>query len=265
MGRQQLTLALGLPEPSASAATFYLGAHQPGWLGLADVPLFVSAPRIWRRSGPLVPRVPWALDSGGFSELSRHGAWRTRAHEYAAVVRRAQSWGLLRWAAPQDWMCEPQILARTGLSVAEHQQRTIVSVLELRDLGVPVIPVLQGWQVGDYLRHADAYLAAGIDLTNEPVVGVGTVCRRQDTSEAEWLIRRLHADGLRLHGFGVKIGGLRRIARCLVSADSMAWSFGARRRKIRLSGCTHQTCANCLRYAQEWRAALVTSLGGAIQ
>ena len=35
--------------------------------------------------------------------------------------------------------------------------------------------------------------------------------------------------GLRLHGFGVKAGGLVRYADCLASADSLAWSFEARR------------------------------------
>ncbi len=28
--------------------------------------------------------------------------------------------GCLLWAAPQDWMCEPWITAKTGLTVAEH-------------------------------------------------------------------------------------------------------------------------------------------------
>ncbi len=28
--------------------------------------------------------------------------------------------GCLLWAAPHDWMCEPWITAKTGLTVAEH-------------------------------------------------------------------------------------------------------------------------------------------------
>jgi len=36
------------------------------------------------------------------------------------------------------------------------------------------------------------------------------------------------------------------------SADSMAWSFTARRRPVRLDGCTHKTCANCPRWAEQW-------------
>jgi hypothetical protein len=30
-----------------------------------------------------------------------------------------------------DWMCEPQILAGTGLSVAEHQRLTLENFLHL--------------------------------------------------------------------------------------------------------------------------------------
>ncbi len=29
--------------------------------------------------------------------------------------------GNLQWAAPQDWMCEPWIVAKTGLTVEYHQ------------------------------------------------------------------------------------------------------------------------------------------------
>lgn len=30
----------------------------------------------------------------------------------------------MRFAAPMDWMCEPWILSKTGLTLAEHQERT---------------------------------------------------------------------------------------------------------------------------------------------
>ena len=43
-----------------------------------------------------------------------------------------------------------------------------------------------------------------------------------------------------------------RYADCLASADSLAWSFEARR-AAPLPGCGHASCANCLRYAVAWR------------
>lgn len=230
-----------------------MGTHMPHWLATVNVPLFVSHRRLAGRRTLPRARVGWALDSGGFTELSMFGEWRTTPEEYVAAVRRYRDEiGGLEWAAPQDWMCEPFMLDKTGLTVGEHQRRTVENYLELRSLApdLPFVPVLQGWAVGDYLRHADAYERAGVDLPTEPTVGVGSVCRRQATSEIEDLMLRLRP--LRLHGFGVKTEGLSRYAYLLASADSLAWSYTARNRPP-LPGCTHKSCANCLRFALRWR------------
>lgn len=127
---------------------FWLGIHEPSWLERVDIPLFVSRRRLGRLKR--LPRAigPWALDSGGFSELSLHGRFELPPAAYAAEVRRYRDEiGGLAWAAPQDWMCEPAMLARTGLSVDEHQRRTVANYLELRQIApeIPWIPVLQGW------------------------------------------------------------------------------------------------------------------------
>jgi hypothetical protein len=95
---------------------------------------------------------------------------------------------------------------------------------------LPWVPVLQGWTYGDYLSHVEQFDRAGVDLRALPVVGVGSVCRRQDTGMVERLLHDLHGMGIRCHGFGFKLGGLRRSVKWLESADSMAWSFAARRR-----------------------------------
>lgn len=229
----------------------------PSWLERIDVPLFISTRRLSARKTLPTPIGPWALDSGGFTELSMHGEWQTSHGQYVEHVRRYESeMPGLEWAAPQDWMCEPFMLDKTGLTVEEHQARTIRSFLALRqDLGATVIPVLQGFQPADYLRHRDAYSAAGVDLGAERVVGLGSVCRRQATGEAEqivWSLQPLH-----LHGFGMKTEGLRRYGAGLESADSMAWSYQARRRAP-LPGHTHKSCANCLDYALGWRDRAIT-------
>ena len=66
---------------------FYLGAHQPHWLWTARFPLFVSHRQLARRRRTAPPRsCRWALDSGGFTELSLHGRWVTPAADYAAAV-----------------------------------------------------------------------------------------------------------------------------------------------------------------------------------
>jgi hypothetical protein len=222
--------------------------------------LFVSDRQLrgYRRL-PVAGRA-WALDSGAFTIHLRRESFDPPA-VYAARVRRYQEEiGQLRWAAPQDWMCEPAMLALTGLSVAEHQRRTVANYVALRDVAadLPIIPVVQGWTIEDYLRCVDLYAApitrggAGVDLTTMDLVGIGTVCRRQATAEAGHIITALHAAGVRrLHGFGVKVLGLRRYGHLLTSADSMAWSLAARRSPS-LPGCVHANCANCRRYAYPW-------------
>lgn len=234
---------------------FYLGTHRPNWLELLDVPLFVSHRTLSPRKRMPVARCDWALDSGGFSELSMYGEWRTTLPEYVEAVDRYQQIGGLEWAAPQDWMCEPFILEKTGLSVREHQERTVQNYLDLRDRG-PFVPVLQGWAISDYIACCDLYDEAGVDLTTAERVGIGSVCRRQGTSEIGTLIKVLHDAGISCHGFGVKTEGLLLAGRYLKSADSMAWSFTARR-DWPLPGCSHKSCANCSRYALKWRRQLL--------
>jgi hypothetical protein len=240
---------------------FYLGTDRPHWLGTVDVPLFVSRRTLEnRRTFPRALR-PWALDSGGFTELHRRGGWTLTAPDYAALVRRFSSEvGLLEWAAPQDWMCEASALASTGATVADHQDATVENFVELRQLlGTTVVPVLQGWATDDYLRHADDYAAAGVDLEAEQLIGVGSICRRDADVDIGVILRELQP--LRLHAFGVKGSAFVKHREWITSADSMAWSATARYSDLRLPGCTHRgRCSHCSRWALRWRANLLRQL-----
>jgi hypothetical protein len=240
--------------------TFYLGTHKPGWLSWLSVALMVSLNAFAGRSRFPHARAPWFLDSGGFTMLAKYGLWPFGPQEFIRRVSKVSAQvGKVRWIAPQDWMCEPDMVAKTGLSVVEHQRRTVANFVQLRELApsLPIIPVLQGWEIGDYYDCRRMYEAAGVDLTREPLVGVGSVCRRQHVREVAVMIEDLAGDGLRLHGFGFKKEGLRLAGHALASADSLAWSKVARLEEIRLPGCPHATCANCQRFAMQWRAEVV--------
>jgi hypothetical protein len=145
------------------------------------------------------------------------------------------------------------MIARTGLTVDAHIGRTVDNLCQFRELApeVPWIPVLQGYRMAEYEACARRYEGAGIDLEAEPRVGVGTLCRRQHTREGTSIVRRLASYGFRLHGFGFKVAGIAAAAAYLASADSMAWSYAARRRPP-LLGCRHAHCNNCFRYACRW-------------
>lgn len=248
---------------------FFLGTHEPRWLARAGVPLFVSRVRLARIPGRW-PRAiaPWAMDSGGYSALSNPPhRWPLSVADYAAEIERAaEQVGMLAWAAPMDSMCEPHVLAGTGKTVHQHQVETVDRYVALADLvGILVPPVLQGFELDDYWRCAELYAEAGVDLHAAPLVGLGTVCRRQATREIGRLVQALAADGLRLHGFGVKLDGLARYGRLLTSADSLAWSRNARADGPN-PACPHGRdgtgrCNNCLRYALAWRERVMGTVG----
>lgn len=225
------------------------------------MPLFVSRRVLEGRRR--LPRATgrWVLDSGGYTQLSRPPhRWTITTDEYAEEVERfADEIGGLDWVAPMDWMCEPNVRAGTGLSIAEHQHRTVENFLALRDrLGPLVVPVLQGWEPDDYLVCVALYAAAGVDLASEAVVGLGSICRRHQDAKIRVVLRELAPLELPLHGFGVRGSILADTADgLLASADSMAWSFDARRNHPPLPGCRHKRCSNCPRYALRWRENLL--------
>lgn len=219
---------------------FYVGLHQP-----ADAVHFeracISIKRLWGRKKP-VACGDVIIDSGAFTELHLFGAYRRGVEEYAAELYRLHMNGVVQIAAAvaQDYMCEPFMLAKTGLTIAAHQRLTIerydALVAELDRLfegnrPFPVMPVLQGYAPKDYVRHLEMY---GDRLKHGMWVGVGSVCKRNGSPEqiVEVLcaIRALRPN-LKLHGFGVKQTALRHpgIRMLLNTADSMAWSFAARK------------------------------------
>lgn len=222
---------------------FLVGLHQPSDAAKVDFAC-ISVNRLRPRIAPLnEPAAGWMMDSGAFTELTTHGKYRHSAADYAREAARWVSPKLLVVVA-QDYMCEPFVLAKTGLTLEDHQRLTIERYDQLveaweairieRGAGSdwpPIMPVLQGWTAADYVRHIDMY---GDRLTPGMWVGVGSVCKRQGSVEIIegilYAIARRRPD-LKLHGFGVKLTALRSpmVRLLLATADSMAWSYSARK------------------------------------
>ena len=71
--------------------------------------------------------------------------------------------------------CVNIVFHGTGLSIREHQRRTVENFLLLRGkCNVPIVPVVQGFTVEDYHYCIDLYAAHGVDLRDFPTVGVGS-------------------------------------------------------------------------------------------
>jgi hypothetical protein len=191
----------------------------------------LSVNRLRNRKGDFTVN-NWILDSGAFTELFRFGHYRHSVQEYADCIKRWKTCGTLLAAVSQDYMTEPFILEKTGLTVADHQRLTIERYDELLlcRTGVYILPVLQGYQPEEYVSHIRQY---GDRLRAGMWVGVGSVCKRNSKPEQiEAILKAINRErpDLRIHGFGVKLTALgNKVVRDLLwSADSMAWSFAAR-------------------------------------
>ena len=195
----------------------------------SGVMLSINALRDRKSDFEVTDNYPWMLDSGAFTEVSRNGGYRFGVEEYYWQICRWSRCGNLFIAVAQDWMCEPFVLDRTGLTVAEHQRLTIERYDQLLkfDPPVPIMPVLQGYQSSDYLEHLQNY---GDRFFPGQWVGVGSVCRRNgNPDEVANILKtvKLLRPDLKLHGFGLKAIAMSspEIRSLLFSFDSMAWSY----------------------------------------
>ncbi len=272
---------------------YYTGIGHPYHLGHSPVPVFIAITTlmryatIWEQQADPWPvqnhsYTRWAGDSGAYAALmlARDGDKHPWSMDYRSY---AGTWSTLiakishdcprelgpDFVAIQDWPCEPGVLARTGKTVREHQKLTLDSYMMLTGEieWIPWLPVLQGWHPEEYLEHYEMYRAAGVDLAGERV-GVGSVCRRGSQAGIERVIRTLAPLGMRMHGFGLSINGLRRIGHLLDSSDSQAASATARAEQILLPGCDHRSrttgeltdCHNCFRYALAYREEILDAV-----
>lgn len=210
---------------------FFVGMHQPSDADKVER-AFVSVNRLRGRKSDFKVR-DWIMDSGAFTTILKHGGYPEGVEEYAAQIKRWKSCGNLLAAVAQDYMCEDHMLKLTGMTIPEHQRLTIerYDALMACNVGVHILPVLQGYAPEDYVSHIRQY---GSRLPFGMWVGVGSVCKRNGDPRAIenvlLAIKRERPD-LRLHGFGVKQTALGSglVRELLYTADSMAWSFAARK------------------------------------
>lgn len=243
---------------------FYTGLHQP-----SDAKHFARACISINRLIPRKKRIGDCKvfgDSGAFTALLLNGRFIDTVAQLAAHWRRIIESGVadVEVIVAQDFMCEPFMLARTDATdvalarmrgrygpverrklVRIHQRWTIerYDALLAENLPCLILPVLQGFDPVEYKTHVAMY---GDRLKPGHWTGVGSVCKRNANPAAILTvlstIKAVRPD-LRLHGFGVKLTSLKNAAirALLFTADSMAWSFSARKQG---------------RSANDWREAI---------
>jgi hypothetical protein len=229
------------PTVERPGFTYYLGGR-PNWLNgdhtPHNVPLFVSIAALARYvSGPadtlgawddftIQTANRWALDSGAYTALTSgnpNHPWHLDPDSYGGLVARlTEDIGRLPdFVAPQDMPCEASVRGRTGFTTRQHVEWTVENYLYLAE-NFPFIPwarVIQGDRPEDYRYCEQLYRAAGVDLADGGVVGIGSICRRAHTGEIVEVIEQFADRGYRLHGFGVKTTALPIIGHLLASAD----------------------------------------------
>lgn len=209
---------------------FFVGLHKPSHAQHFDA-VFLSVNALRDRVSDFFAN-DWIMDSGAFTTITTYGGYPHGVEEYSAQINRWRRCGRLLAAIAQDWMCEPWMLEKTGLTIADHQRLTIERLDALRPLSeVYVMPVLQGYAPQDYVDHLRAY---GGRIVDGAWVGVGSICKRQSNPRAiAAVLLAIHRErpDLRLHGFGVKGTALANplVRELLATADSMAWSYAARK------------------------------------
>ncbi len=207
---------------------FFIGWHQPvgGKSGCGEFEnTMISVNRLIKRRSHF-PVQNWILDSGAFTRITS-GKGHLSSRRYAAEVKRWADCGNLEAAVSQDYLCDPFVLSKTGLTVADHQRLTILRYDNLLQLIGPnpyLMPVLQGFTAAEFCDHIDQY---GERLQVGMWVGVGSICKRSSSpSQIENVLLAIHAKrpDLKLHGFGVKKAALKSgiVWDLLHSADSQA-------------------------------------------
>ncbi len=214
---------------------FFVGLHQPSNAHRFER-CCISVNRLITRKSGFVCH-DWIMDSGAFTSITKWGEHMLNPRGYAEEINRWSSGrarsGTMLAAVTQDYMCEEFALAKTGKTVQEHQAMTIDRYDQILSHGPTayLMPVLQGFSPESYASHVRDY---GSRLRPSQWVGVGSVCRRNgDPKQIEDVLLAIHEvrQDIRLHGFGIKLTALRSplVSKLLWSADSMAWSFAARR------------------------------------
>jgi hypothetical protein len=174
------------------------------------------------------------LDSAGFVAMVRYGRYPWSVDDYLDLAA-AHPW---RWFAARDFCCEPEIAddTQTVLDRISMTSRALVACRNgARERGIldRLMPVVQGRTLDQYERCLDRISFA---LDDAPLLGVGSVCRRNVTGPdgilevVERIDRVLGTSPLRLHLFGCKssAASLLRSHPRVASFDSQAYGVRAR-------------------------------------
>jgi len=129
-----------------------------------------------------------AADSGGFVATFKWGDYKYTPQQYIDWLDTWQP----DWAACMDYCCENELTSGRHGIVRERQMKTTEMAHlfwdNYRDRQYALVPTIQGWEVSDYIQHANdmkplieemqSFYETRAGQENEFRVGIGTLCRR---------------------------------------------------------------------------------------
>ncbi len=192
-----------------------------------------------RRSLP-IPYLPdvcidRAADCGGFVATFK---WKDYRYTAAQYVEWLDSWRPT-WAATMDYCCEDQVTSGNPFVVEERQEKTTAMAYHFwttyREKPWVWAPTIQGWQVHEYVRHAQTMrpliqeMYAHYGKHSAFRVGIGTLCARASAEMIHEVVRSIIRElpGIPLHLWGIKLGTFSMpyaLPEQVVSCDSAAWN-----------------------------------------
>lgn len=174
------------------------------------------------------------IDSGGAPEsIIKNNGYNRSDIEYLHFVRVVKA----DYFVLRDYPCEPQVLRKFNVTVKDQIHRTLdhhlklIELYERSEVKATPIPVIQGWEVEDFLYCVDMFKEHG--LLNFDYIAIGSTCRRHQVKQTQKIIlavREAVPRKIKLHAFGVKLSVLdhKAVWDALYSADSSAWDFLSR-------------------------------------
>lgn len=191
---------------------------------MPDVPIMIVASSAWdnrQKRLRLTNLIDHTLfcDSGGFLAARRWGDFPYSEKEYVDWLKTLNP----TWCATMDYCLEPELKR-------QDKERFIQGTVEKAEKlmtgwpYLPWVPVIQGYEVEDYLRCAELYREAGLI---RPYMGIGSLCRRERdiervVSNIGWALpdTRFHLFGVKLNSLGSPI-----VRKYAASSDSAAWQW----------------------------------------
>lgn len=172
------------------------------------------------------------VDSGGFSFASKWGEYPFTVEEFVSFVGLLSDEFPVTEVAIMDYPCEPSVNRSILKNNATRIRATVSNALDCMDAdcSLPWLPVVQGYELNEYLWCLELYRNNLISVDNFSYWAIGSLCARKKTGGLRRIITKLKEEiNQAIHVFGMTITALRdpQIFFSVESSDSGAWSFMA--------------------------------------